>query len=188
MDVNWLNSASLIKKVPWERMKAKTHFLWRWWDRWGKKAGVRRRQDCRHCKLDKGNWETNEEKEAHWRQIFIMACAIPNNKNSFISVTFSLLLNPTPHISWFLITPILDFLVIIHIGSLITASTETEMKSRTEYLYTWCQIKLLCQVFQSRVVRKLNQNSLRNGSSDKFRISVPEAFRQRRIKRSCTWH
>lgn len=80
------------------------------------------------------------------------------------------MLNPTPHVNWFLITPILDLLVIIHIGSLIAASTETEMKSRIEYLYTWCQIKFLCQVFQPRAVRKLNQNSLRNGSSDKFRF------------------
>lgn len=188
MDVNWLNSASLIKKSPGREWKPKSIF----YEDGG--IGEERKQELEGGRIaGTANWTKGIERQmkkrrAHWRQIFIMACAIPNNKNSFISVTFSLLLNPTPHINWFLITPILDFLVIIHIGSLITASTEKEMKSRIEYLYTWCQIKLLCQVFQSRVVRKLNQNLMRNGSSDKFRISVPQAFRQRRIKRSCTWH
>ena len=62
MDTNYLiRLASPRKQAPGREWKPKSFFMLMG-SRQGEKAGVTRKQDYGHPKLDKGNWETNEEK------------------------------------------------------------------------------------------------------------------------------
>lgn len=163
MNINFLIRLASPRKQASERMKAEIRFLWRWE---GKRA---RRQDYGHPKLDWGNWRTNEETgSVHQKQTFTMACNIPASRNLFIPVNTQFTVKPsTAHQLVPKNTHFRSF-IIAHVWSLIAVSTEREMKPRIEYLYSWCKIKLLCQVFQPSVDRKLSQNSWGHEFSDKF--------------------
>ena len=99
MDLNWLiNSASLIKKEspPGREWKPKSIFYG------DGEIGEERKQELQWGRIaGTANWTKGIERQmkkrgAHWRQIFIMACAVPNNKNSFISVNIQLTAEPNP--------------------------------------------------------------------------------------------
>lgn len=81
MDTNYLiRLASPRKQAPGREWEPKS-FLMLMGSRWGEKAGVTRKQD-----MDTPNWTKRierqmKEKAAHQRQIFTMACTIPNNRS-----------------------------------------------------------------------------------------------------------